>query len=234
MKSDKILKMPYQITPLKVALRTASRKFSVLTRAARPMQHPPYPPHVQKRIRQYHDEVRYSTLALAVQRILDDSIPGAFAEVGVYQGVTSHFLHTQAPDRDLYLFDTFEGFPKQDLEVDRDERFTDTSMETVAAFLGPSPSIKFRKGYFPETAVGLENEKFSLVMLDVDLYRTSIEVLNFFYPRMTRGGYVFLHDFNSTESDRAISRALYKFMMDKPELIFEIPDFHGSALFRKI
>ncbi len=225
---------PYQITPLKVALRAASRKLSVLTRANRPMQHPPYPLHVQKRIRQYHDEVRYSTLALAIQRILNDSIPGSFAEVGVYQGVTSHFVHSQAPDRDLYLFDTFEGFPKQDLEVRRDDRFQDTSLETVAAFLGPSPSIKFRKGYFPDTAAGLENEKFSLLILDVDLYQTSLEVLNFFYPRMTRGGYIFLHDFNSTESDRAISRALDEFMADKPELIFEIPDFHGTALFRKI
>ena len=39
------------------------------------------------------------------------------------------------------------------------------------------------------------------VMLDVDLYRPALEVLRFFYPRMVRGGYFFMHDFNSPESE---------------------------------
>jgi hypothetical protein len=57
--------------------------------------------------------------------------------------------------------------------------------------------LQFRQGYFPETSVGLENEKFSFVMLDVDIYQPSLEVFRFFYPRLTRGGYFFMHDYNS-------------------------------------
>ena len=43
-----------------------------------------------------------------------------------------------------------------------------------------------------------------------------------------------MHDFNSPASNHGISRAAHEFMADKPELLIEIPDFHGSALFRKI
>ena len=198
------------------------------------MHFPPYDATVAQRIEEYHDDVRYSMLALAMQSIESEDIPGAFAEVGVYRGVTSAFLHRQSPRRRLYLFDTFEGFPSRDLEAGEDTRFKDTSQELVARVIGDTQNVVFRKGYFPETASGLEAETFSLVMLDVDLYRPALEVLRFFYPRMARGGYFFMHDYNYPESDYAISRAAHEFMADKPELLIEIPDFHGSALFRKV
>lgn len=197
------------------------------------MLFPTYSKQVADRIEKYHDDIRYSTLALAIERLGKDGIHGAFAEVGVYQGATSYFIHRQAPDRKFYLFDTFGGFPDSDT-VGVDERFRDTSIEEVHKFLGNSENIVFRKGYFPETANGLEGETFSLIMLDVDLYRPALEVFRFFYPRMTRGGYFFLHDFNSPESDYAISRAAGEFMADKPETLLEIPDYFGTAMFRKV
>ena len=226
--------MSTEISPLKVALRDAARRIAKIARARRPMQFPPYSPAVAQRIEQYHDDVRYATLALAIQRLEHEQTPGAFAEIGVYRGVTSAFVHQQAPERHFYLFDTFEGFPEQSLEGLPDTRFKDTSQEGVAAFIGETTNIEFRKGFFPATAAGLEGESFALVILDVDLYLPALDVLAFFYPRMIRGGYFFLHDFNFPESDRAISRAAHEFLADKPELLIEICDYHGSAMFRKI
>jgi O-methyltransferase len=226
--------MSTEISPLKVTLRVAARRIAKLIRARRSMQFPTYPAPVAHRIEQYHDDIRYATLALAIQRLEHDLIPGAFAEVGVYRGVTSSFIHRQAPDRQLYLFDTFEGFPSRDLETEGDERFKATSQEGVARLIGDTHNLQFRKGYFPDTALGLEAENFALVMLDVDLYLPALAVFRFFYPRMVRGGYFFMHDFNSPESNHGISRAAHEFMADKPELLIEIPDFHGSALFRKL
>ncbi len=225
--------MSTEISPLKVAVRVVARKIAMLTKAHRNMQFPTYSADVARRIEQYHDHVRYTTLALAIQRIEHDHVPGAFAEIGVYRGVTSSFIHRQAPDRRFYLFDTFEGFPNRDLET-ADQRFRDTSQEKVARLIGDTRNLEFRKGYFPDTAVGLEGENFALVMLDVDLYRPALEVFRFFYPRIVRGGYFFMHDFNSPESNHGISQAAHEFMADKPELLIEIPDFHGSALFRKL
>jgi O-methyltransferase len=94
--------------------------------------------------------------------------------------------------------------------------------------------VIFRAGFFPETAAGLEDERFSLVMLDCDLYQSALAGLRFFYPKLTEGGFFFLHDYNSSESEHAIMRAASEFLEDKPELLFEIPDQWGSAVFRKI
>ena len=75
------------------------------------MQHPPYPLHVQKRIRQYHDEVRYSDISFSHPENFERLRPWfVCVEVGVYQGVTSHFGSRPGPRQGLlYLFDTFEG-----------------------------------------------------------------------------------------------------------------------------
>ena len=223
---------PNELTTFKVAARVASKRLCALTHGRLPMRYPTYPPQVERRIEQYHDDVRYSTIALSISRLEIENIEGAFAEVGVYQGATSSFIHQQAPERDFYLFDTFKGFPGE--ENTNDHRFRDTSQGAVSQFLGHSPRLHFRKGFFPETAVGLENITFSFVMLDVDLYQPSLDVLSFFYPRLARGGYFFMHDFNSPESNYAIARSSKEFMADKPELLIELPDFSGSALFRKI
>jgi O-methyltransferase len=199
----------------------------------RPMRFPSYPAEVGSRVEALADNVRYAALGLAIQRLETERINGAIAELGVFQGVTSRFMHMQSPGRKLYLFDTFEGFPDDALEVRGDNRFKDTSQRRVAEFIGDERNVIFRPGYFPQTASGLEDEKFALVMLDFDLYKSAIEAFRFFYPRLVRGGYFFLHDFNSPESDRAISRAAFEFLQDKPELLVEIPDEWGSAVFRK-
>jgi hypothetical protein len=56
--------------------------------------------------------------------------------------------------------------------------------------LGTLHNAIILKGYFPETARGLENERFAFVMLDVDNYEASLAGLEFFYPRLNHGGYM--------------------------------------------
>ena len=223
-----------EVPTLKEKVRLAARKFARVTTAHTPMLFPTYSAKVAARIERYKDNNRYVALALALQRIEQEQIPGAFAEIGVYRGETSAFLHAQSPARKLYLFDTFQGFDPRDLDGRQDPRFRDTSQEQVAAFIGNTTNIIFRKGYFPDTARGLEAETFAFVMLDVDLYLPALAVFDFFYPRLVRGGYFFMHDYNSPESDYAIKRACTEFMRDKPELVLDLPDLFGSAVFRKI
>jgi O-methyltransferase len=174
------------------------------------------------------DPVRFGTLALAIERLKTDSIPGAMAEIGVWRGATSKFLHTSAPDRKLYLFDTFQGFSNGDW------RFKDTSVEAVSKFLGNPTNVEFRVGLFPATAAGLEDERFSFVMFDADAFEPTVSALEFFYPRLHPGGYFFLHDFNNAEYDWAVRRATTNFLRGKPEKIIEIPDRRGTAFFRKV
>lgn len=187
------------------------------------MNFPPYNADIAKIIASSQDPVRYATLALAINQILKNNIKGSFAEVGVWRGYTSRFIHLLAPEKTFYLFDTFEGFPPADLEQ-VDDRFKDTSVDIVKQTIGDLNNIIVKKGYFPMSAKGLENEGFAFVMLDLDLYKSTLAGLEFFYPRMNSDGYIFAHDYNSPESNWAVSKALNEFMRDKPEKLVEIPD----------
>jgi len=182
------------------------------------------------------DYFRYATIGLAIRRILNENVLGGFAEVGVYQGKTSSFIHKLGPERVYYLFDTFDGFPAKDLEpsAPEDKRFIDTNVEIVLRTIGDQRNIVIRKGYVPDTFQGLEQETFAFVLLDLDLYKPTISSLQFFYPRLVKGGYLMIHDYNSPESNWACSRAVNEFMSGKAERIIEIADEFGSVMFRKL
>jgi O-methyltransferase len=181
-----------------------------------------------------HDPVRTASLFLALKRLETEKVPGAFAEVGVFQGNLSKVLRRLSPTRQLYLFDTFQGFHDNDLKGEQDGRFRDTSLELVKKNIGNLDRVIFRVGFFPDTAVGLESEQFAFVMLDVDKYDPTLAGMKFFYPRLTRGAYLFIHDYNSPESDWGVSRAVDEFLADKPEKLIELPDGCGSVVLRKL
>ena len=61
----------------------------------------------------YMDYVRISLLELVSYEIRDRKILGSVAEVGVYKGDFAKYINYFFPDRKLYLFDTFEGFPDE-------------------------------------------------------------------------------------------------------------------------
>ena len=196
------------------------------------MKFPTYSKSTARRIASSTDRVRFASLALALETIERERIPGALAELGVWRGITSLFIRSQAKQRPLYLFDTFAGFPGKDKT---DGRFRDTGVELVRRRIGDCSNVFFRCGTFPETAGGLESECFAFVLIDVDKYEPTLEGLKFFYPRVAPGGYIFLHDYNnSAESECGVLRAVSEFLMEKPEHVLEIPDVWGSAVFRKI
>jgi len=200
------------------------------------MRFPTFSSDIHSSIIPTRDYFRYATLGLAIQRVLSENVGGSFAEVGVYRGDVSKFVHQLAPNRTYYLFDTFEGFPKEDLEgkVLEDARFRNTSVEIVLSNIGNQDNINIRKGYVPATLEGLEDEKFAFVLLDLDLYKPTIRSLEFFYPRVSKGGYLFVHDYNSPESNWACNRAVNEFMKDKLERVVEIADMNGTVMFRKL
>lgn len=201
----------------------------------RMMRYPTFGQPLNRRIFPNYDYHRYATLGLAAQRVKDDAIPGAFAEVGVFKGEMSRFLARFCGERNFYLFDTFSGFPEEHLEGRRDDtRFRNSGEAGIRAHFKDRPNVKIVKGLVPDTLQAAADERFAFVLLDLDLYSPTLDSLRFFYPRLERGAYLVLHDFNSPESERAISRAVKAFFADKPELPIEIGDAWGSILFRKL
>ncbi len=141
-----------------------------------------------------------------IAMILEDkAVPGAVAELGVYRGDFAKVINTVFPDRKLYLFDTFEGFPEEDMNYETENhlllntvgKLSNTSVEYVMSRMPRPERCVIRKGYFPETAAGLEEERYAFVNIDVDLYKPILAGLEYFWPRMAENGYIFVHDYFS-------------------------------------
>jgi O-methyltransferase len=187
---------------------------------------------------QTRDKVRFYFLWFQVERLKKNNVPGCFAELGVYKGITANILYAMDKNRTLHLFDTFEGFSETDLQYENvkggkytSKEFSDTSMEAVKNYIDGGDSVMFHAGYFPETTKGLENETFALVNIDADLYLPTIEGLRFFYPRLSPGGVILVHDYNHTWD--GVKKAVDEFMQTIPESIVEIPDWQGSVMIVK-
>lgn len=140
---------------------------------------------------------------LSIQ-IRDDSISGNVAEAGVFQGDFASHINRYFPDKKLYLFDTFSGFDKRDIEVEQMHRFSsvaeghlnNTSVDMVLQKMKYPNNVVIKKGYFPETAVGLE-ETFCFISMDLDLYKPTIEGLQLFWDKLSAGGVILIHDYYS-------------------------------------
>ncbi|MBR3622284.1 MAG: hypothetical protein IKN43_02920 [Selenomonadaceae bacterium] len=144
--------------------------------------------------------------------IYSENIKGNVAECGVNMGHFAYYINKFFYDRQCYLFDTFQGFPHEDLKEERqlwdevredgrlnfEDMFLNTNVDIVKSRLENQKLCRFFVGYFPESALNVEDE-FCFVNLDMDLYRPMFEGLKFFYPKMTRGGVILLHDYFSSE-----------------------------------
>ena len=186
------------------------------------------------------DYVRVSTVELISREIRERNIAGAVAELGVYRGDFSKLINDLFPDRTFYLFDTFEGFSQKDIAIEKDESFSqtkvgqfgDTSIEIVMDKLSHKENIIIKKGYFPESAADLINETFSFVSIDVDLYKPTYEGLHFFYRRLSKGGYILIHDYNNAYYS-GVKQAVKQFWQETGVNYIPLSDFFGSAIIIK-
>jgi O-methyltransferase len=191
---------------------------------------------VVRRIAPFHswDLVRRDALILLLRSIVQRRVPGALAELGVYQGITAKLFHEYCPDRTLLLFDTFTGFDTRDT-TSREGKlgmFADTSAAAVLRYVAPrgdsSESILIRPGYFPDSIASEDfDRRFAFVHLDADLYGPTRAGLEFFYPRLNAGGMLVIHDYNSWDGAR---RAVDEFSEGIPDIVVPLPDKSGSAL----
>ena len=156
---------------------------------------------------------------MAVKRT--ERIQGDLAEVGVYRGGTAKLIREADGNRALHLFDTFEGLPEV-ADIDRPlfsrGQFA-ASIDGVKSYLRDYQNIFFYKGLFPQTSAPVANKTFSFVHFDVDTYESTKSCLEFFYPRMNRGGIILSHDYINAAGVR---RAFDEFFSNKVEPIIEM------------
>ena len=185
------------------------------------------------------DIPRLWSFILNCKQVLDEGIPGDFAELGVWRGNTSAILakFAASANRTVFLFDTFEGFAKNDLsgiDAKKEMAFNNTSINLVKEVIGENDAnCIYVKGFFPGTITDEHRARtYSVVSLDCDLYAPTKAGLEFFYARMPKGGIFFLHDYSSLHWNGS-KLAIDEFCKEYGEYVILMPDKSGSAFFRK-
>lgn len=165
------------------------------------------------------------------------TLPGEIAEIGVYEGSTARLLCELKGNKSLHLFDTFEGLPDGTTKTEkivygkkRKKRQYHCSLESVSGYLNGYDNVSYYKGFFPDSAVNLDPKlRFAFVHMDVDLYKSTLDCLKFFYDRMTPGGIMLSHDYSILEG---VKTAFTEFLADKEEDLVELPTTQAMIIKR--
>ncbi|HMI20880.1 MAG TPA: TylF/MycF/NovP-related O-methyltransferase [Sphingomonas sp.] len=137
-------------------------------------------------------------------------LPGDMIEVGVWRGGTGCLMARRAQllgsPAKMVLCDTFAGVVKAGRKdgAYRGGEHADTSLETVRALAGAMglANIETLTGIFPEdTGDKVADRTFSLCHIDVDVYQSGLDVLEWVWPRMPVGGIVIYDDYGFATCD---------------------------------
>lgn len=181
---------------------------------------------------QENDYVRMGTLELLCRGL--EGVPGAAAELGVYRGQFARCISRLLPDRTLYLFDSFQGFDSaagagEAMQAAHEK----TSAKRVLAVMPHPEKVILKPGFFPESLGGLE-EIFCFVSLDVDFEAATLAGLRYFWPRLSSGGYLMLHDWGNPGLPGP-GKALKRYQEETKQRLsaVPIPDLCGTMVLYK-
>lgn len=162
-------------------------------------------------------------LVRLVDRVVRLQIPGALVECGVCRGgsmmaIAMALLDLGVKDRELWLFDTFEGNPRpQEVDVsykgasavewwEKEKTGENSStwcygaLPDVRANMArtgyPSDKIHYVKGLVEATLPCLAPGQIALLRLDTDFYSSTKIELETLYPRLSVGGVLIVDDWN--------------------------------------
>jgi O-methyltransferase len=166
-------------------------------------------------------------LILATRHVVDHGVPGDFVECGVWRGgsmqaVALSLLARGVTDRDLHLFDTFEGMPEP---TEKDRRrggkpaaellaasprtgvfWAIAGLDDVRAGMAetgyPEDRIHFHPGRVEETVPAQAPETIAILRLDTDWYESTRHELEHLYDRVPSGGVLVIDDYGFWEGAR--------------------------------
>ncbi|MHA7967358.1 TylF/MycF/NovP-related O-methyltransferase [Paenibacillus sp. CAU 1782] len=186
-------------------------------------------------------KARIAFLKSQAELIKDSEIEGSCAECGVLSGSFAKVINETFPDRTLYLFDTFEGFDQRDISMELTNGYSNSQAGTFGGFTSADAVIKsmpfpekvvIKKGYFPDTTVGIE-DTFAFVNLDFDLYKPTLAGLNFFYPKLSNGGILLIHDYFSIRFKGA-KQAVNEFCKSNALIPIPIGDLSSVVIVKNV
>jgi len=167
---------------------------------------------------------RLDNIQYCLKEILANDIPGDCIETGVFCGGATIFMRAileayQDRDRRVWVADSFQGFPKPNLEkYPADGEFgkklkgqgipLQRVMNNFARFGLLDNRVVFLKGFFSETLPTAPIEQISLLRLDGDMYESTWDALNALYHKVSPGGFIIIDEYGAY---KACKKAVHDF-----------------------
>lgn len=130
---------------------------------------------------------------------------GALIEVGVWRGGTGALIAKSAElngiKNTVYLCDTFIGVPKAGAmdSTYKGGEHANTSEKKVKELISGKMKLMnthILKGIFPDETAGLVKDKqFRFCHIDVDVYQSAKDIINWIWPKMVTGGIIVFDDY---------------------------------------
>lgn len=170
-------------------------------------------------------------LCIRNNKLFNDS---NIAEVGVRNGGSAKLLLELCKNSTIYLFDTFTGLPKTtnekyDPKQLKEHSFNTNNPEQTINMLSKYKNSKIYKGFFPDTAKDLNDFKFSIVHIDVDIYQSAKDCCEFFYEKLESGGIMIFDDFGF-EKTAGVKLAVDEFFKDKDNIAIDLGNIYGMVI----
>ncbi len=151
------------------------------------------------------DEREVRVVLRELERVLEAEVPGDVAEFGCYVGTTSVFLagRLKSTNRQLYLYDSFEGLPPKTREDESPAGMQFTTGELLATKKQliknlrqanvPMPIIK--KGWFSDLTESDVPATISFAFLDGDYYHSIRDPLKLIWEHLAPGAVIVVDDY---------------------------------------
>lgn len=172
--------------------------------------------------------------------------PGCVVECGVWRGgMSAGIAEVLGPDRQYFLFDSFEGLPPAREDLDgawvvavqsntksphHHNNCAAAQEEAAAAMkLSGTPSFSLVKGWFNETLPRFVPPcEIAILRLDGDLYESTRVCLENLYPHVAPGGIVIVDDYNSWNG---CARAVHEYLarIGTPNAVPRLREFHDKV-----
>lgn len=162
------------------------------------------------------------------------NIDGEVVEVGVYAGGTAVIIREEIKNKELYLFDTYCGFPNTLTKDDPRSYFVgdcSAPKKFVEKLMKNKKNVFIVEGIFPESADIIKDKKFAFAHIDTDIYQSTKDSLEYLYPRTNKGGIILIHDYPAHDGVRI---AVDDFLKDKEEKIETLGGMGRQAVITKI
>jgi hypothetical protein len=167
---------------------------------------------------------------------------GCFLEIGVWNGGTGTLIAKRAKQlgvkENIYLCDTFKGVVKTNSEYDdayyKDGKHSNCCIENVKQILKyfNIEDVKILVGIFPEETKHLFlDKKIRFCHIDVDIYQSAKDILNYIWPMIIPGGIVVYDDYGF-EKCCGIEKHIQEISSDKDKII--IYNLNGHVIIYKI